>query len=114
MKRLAFPIVLATIIAAGIAFSSASNAARRGVSEEDLLRSGLTVDHSCGTVTTGNATGAGESLQLAAAIKCEAYSDGSCITEGAGCGPEGKKGLRGRCTTVAATKRKPQDCACVK
>ena len=107
MKRFAFPIVVAAILAAGVAFTSASNAARRAVSEEVLVRSGHTVDHDCGA-----ATGAGEPVQLAASIKCEEFSDGGCVTEGAACGRVGTK-RAGICTTVI-NKRKQVSCSCVK
>ena len=111
MKRLAFPLVLAAILVAGIAFSSASNAARQGVSEEDLLRSGHTIDHSCGA-TTGAVKTEGEPVQVAASIKCEQFSDGSCVTEGAACGRVATK-RAGTCTTVD-NKRKGPIFACVK
>ena len=107
MKRFAFPVVLAAILAAGVAFSSASNAARKPVSEDALVRSGHTVDHSCGAVT-----GAGEPMQLAASIKCEEFSDGGCVTEGAACGRVATK-RAGICTTVI-NKHKQVSCTCVK
>jgi hypothetical protein len=110
MKRIAFPLVVTAIIVAGVAFSSASKAARSGVSEDALLRSGHTVDHSCGSVTTDDAAGGGEPMQLAAAIKCERYSHGGCVTEGATCGRVGSKKI-GVCTTVTTKTR--VSCACV-
>ena len=117
MKRIAFPLVVAAILVAGVAFSSASKAARTGVSEEALLRSGHTVDHSCGSVTTDGAAGGGEPVQLAAAIKCEEFSDGSCVNAGALCGSWGSKKKKnentGYCTTVI-DQQKRQSCACVK
>ena len=117
MKRIAFPVVVTAILVAGVAFSSASKAARTGVSEDALLRSGHTVDHSCGSVTTDGAAGGAEPMQLAAAIKCETYSDGGCVTEGASCGSWGSKKKKnentGYCTTVI-DQQKRQTCACVK
>jgi hypothetical protein len=113
MKRLAFPLVLAAILVAGIAFSSASNAARRGISEEDLLRTGHTIDPSCGAATTGAVKSDGEPVQIAAApIKCAQSSDGNCINEGAVCGRPEKKGGGGLCTTVINKHKRPT-CACV-
>ena len=116
MKRIAFPLVVTAIIVAGVAFSSASKAARSGVSEDALLRSGHTVDHSCGSVTTDDAAGGGEPMQLAAAIRCAEDTDGACVNPGNVCGNVSKKKKstnQGVCTTVI-DQRKRQSCACVK
>ena len=116
MKRMAFPIVVIAILVAGVLFSATGNAARKGVSEEALLRSGQTVDYSCGAVATDGTTANAEPMQLAAAIKCEQYADGSCVAENSFCGTGGgkkKSGNSGVCTTVT-NKQKQQTCACVK
>jgi hypothetical protein len=117
MKRLAFPMVLTAILAAGVAFSSASNAARTGISEEDLLRSGHTIDYGCGAVTAGSATAGAEPVQLAAAIKCEENSDGSCRDTTQHCGSTGgtkKTSNQGLCTNVQSKTSKRVRCACVR
>jgi hypothetical protein len=112
MKRLVFPIVLTAIIAVGIAFSSSSNASRTGVNEVDLMRSGHTVDYSCGA-----ASAEGAPVQLAAVLHCEEFSDGSCVTPGQLCGTEGshkkKNSNFGNCATVI-NKQKQAHCACVR
>ena len=112
MKRLAFPLVMLAILVTGLMFGGASKAARSGISEEALLRSGHTVDHRCGTVAPDGATTDGEPMQLAASIKCEKFSDGGCVTEGASCGLVDTK-RAGVCTTVI-NKHKRATCACVK
>jgi hypothetical protein len=112
MKRLAFPVVMMAILVTGLMFGGASKAARSGISEEALLRSGHTVDHRCGTVAPDGATADGEPIQLAASIKCEKFSSGSCVSEGTPCGLVETK-RAGRCTTVI-NKHKRTNCACVK
>ncbi|HET9062446.1 MAG TPA: hypothetical protein VFO62_04080 [Candidatus Binatia bacterium] len=117
MKRIAFPLVVTAIIVAGVAFSSASKAARSGVSEDALLRSGHTVDHSCGSVTTDDTAGGGEPMQLASAIRCAENSNGTCANPGNQCGTWGSKKKKnenfGVCTTVIS-QQKRVSCACVK
>ena len=117
MKRIAFPMVVMAILAAGVMFGTASKAARSGVSEEALLRSGHTIDRQCGAPTISDATAGGEPVQLAAAIKCEEFSDGSCVAPGSICGSAGSKKKKnsnlGLCTTVI-DQHKRVSCACVK
>jgi len=111
MKRLIFPTLVMAILAAGVMFGNA-RAARTGISEEALLRSGHTVDRQCGAAVTGSPTTVGEPQQLAAApIKCEEFSDGSCVAPGSTCGHTTKKSV-GLCTTVV-NKHKGASCACV-
>ena len=109
MKRMAFPMILSAILVAGLAFGSISTAARTGISEDALMRSGHTIDPQCDTVTAQ--TGDGEPMQLAAARGCDAFSDGSCVNEGGPCGR--RKQNIGVCQTVI-NKHKNLRCTCVR
>jgi hypothetical protein len=111
MKRMAFPMILAAILVAGLALGSISTAARTGISEEALVRSGHTIDPQCDAATAETVDG--EPMQLAAARGCDAFSDGSCVNEGGPCGSLGKKKNVGTCLTVF-NKHKNARCTCVR